>query len=344
MGLKRHPQRVLAISTTAIGDTLLGTPAMDALSRYCELDVLVHMRCAELLQGRKGIRRLYTYRNNPFLRAWLGLRLCTRFYDRVVVLHSNDDILRLLPRLRYKKAANTQGWDRPELRLVSLRVPEVAHFTLERLRLAAWCGAPAEPAPMRLELGPELLAFADDWLGQNGLAGNAKGLVLLCPGAARSYKRWPAKSFGRVAANLGEAGYAIAVAGSASEKGLHEQIARIHPGAKPLLGLPLMQAAAVISRADLLITNDTGTLHMAQAAGTKTLAIFGPTPEKRYAPQNPGSRTLKVDLPCEPCLGVDCAKPVCMEALKVKTVLDTALKMLDEENNQLKPANPGEKA
>ena len=323
-------QRVLAISTTAIGDTLLGLPAMDALARSCELDVLTHMRCAPLLKGRTGIRKIYTYRNNPLMRAWLALRLAGRYYHRVVVLHSNHDILKLLPRLRYGHAANTQGWDDPKLRLTSLRVPEVAHFTVERLRLAAWCGVAAEPAPMRLELGSADLQAANTWLQANGLASQYKGLVALCPGAARPFKCWPLERFGQVARALGDAGYGIMVVGSAPERGLYDAIARHCGQAKPLLGLPLKQAAAVLSQIDLLITNDTGAMHLAQAVGTVTLAIFGPTPPQRYAPQNPASRVLQVNLPCEPCIGMACEDPHCLEALSTQTVLHQALDMLGE--------------
>jgi ADP-heptose:LPS heptosyltransferase len=330
MAHESERQAVLATATTAIGDTLLGLPAMDALAKSFDLDVLVHQRCASLLQGRPGIRNIYTYRNNPLMRAWVALRLLGRHYHRVVVLHSNDDILRLLPRLSYGKAANVQGWEDAGLRLTSLHEPEIAHFTLERLRLAAWCGAAADPAPMHLPLSENELRAGEKWLRDQGLKHGNRGLVALCPGAAKPFKRWPAERFGRVAEALGAEGYGILVVGSVKERALYDAIAGHYPRTTPLLGQPLRLAAAVLAQIDLLITNDTGTLHLAQAVNTKALAIFGPTPPERYAPQSQGSRYLQVKLTCDDCKGMDCTYPHCLEALQPQEVLDLARSMLAE--------------
>jgi ADP-heptose:LPS heptosyltransferase len=59
--------------------------------------------------------------------------------------------------------------------------------------------------------------------------------------------------------------------------------------------------ASVIARLDLLLTVDTGPMHLASATGTPVVAIFGPSDPARYAPIGPRDRVVRVDLPCSPC-------------------------------------------
>ena len=99
--------------------------------------------------------------------------------------------------------------------------------------------------------------------------------VLLLPGAsaARPGKRWPADCFGRLAASLGRD---IVVCGGQPEMPLAREILAHAPTALNLTGrTDLLQLAAVASRAELTIGNDSGPTHLAAAAGCSTIALFG---------------------------------------------------------------------
>ncbi len=323
-----HKPRALAISPTAIGDTLLGFPAMDALAREYRLDAIVHMRYTALLAGRSGINRVFAYRNSPLMRIWLGLRLAPYRYERVVIMHANDNILRLLPLLRYERAANLQGWKREDLRLTPLDTSDTPHMVDKRLALAKWCGVDAKPAEMQIELTPEDMQAGADWIRENGLRKDR--LIAICPGAALVYKRWPVERFGAAARELAREGWDLAVLGSKAEQGLFESIRAQCPQAAPLMGRSLRLAAAVLAQSRMLIGNDTGTMHMALAVGCPVLIVFGPSSPETFGPRDPRSRILRVELSCEPCDFMKCKDPRCLSALKTETLLKEAREMLGE--------------
>lgn len=81
---------------------------------------------------------------------------------------------------------------------------------------------------------------------------------------------------------------------------------------------------------DLVIANDSGPIHMAAAAGTPVLALFGPTDPRRTGPYGTGHRVLKADLPCMPCFLKTCRKeiPDCMRAIQPEAVYEAACGML----------------
>jgi len=327
----------LAICTTALGDTLLCTPALSALGAVYELDVLVHQHRRPLLWHNPAVKRILPYRNNPLVRGWLGLRLLGRFYEKVVVLHANDDVKKLLPRLRYGQAGNIQGWQDPGLRLRTLSPDSAMHIADQRLRLAQWAGAPATDPRMKLYLTPQEKAWAEDWLQKRGL-GPENPRVALCLGAAYPYKMWPAENFGLLAKHLAEQGVICLLVGAASEAGLAHK-ARMTAGLPTVnaMGLPLRQACALIDSMDLLVSNDTGPLHIAQSLGTPVLGLFGSTSPRTIGPRNPWDRVIQTPVVCEPCATKRCPDPGCLQAIKVEEVAALARSMLAAPRPEMAP-------
>ncbi len=321
-------ERVLALCTTALGDTLLCTPALIALGRRFVLEVVVHQHQRPLLLGNPHLQRLYPYRNNPAFRLGLGLWLKRRAYHRLVVLHANRDVLGLLRRLRYEQAANLQGWEDPRLRLQHLETPRKWHVVDKRLALAAWAGAPEGEPRLRVFLHPRELAQGQAWLREHGLD---HPRVALCPGAAYPYKMWPAEYFGRLARGLREQGAAVLLLGSRRERELLRQVQQAAGLALPAaVGLPLRLAAAVLAGCDLLVSNDTGPLHLAQAVDTPVLGLFGPTDPDTIGPRGGPHRVLSVPPTCDPCTTKRCPRGECLAALEPGQVLATACAMLEE--------------
>ncbi len=166
------------------------------------------------------------------------------------------------------------------------------------------------------------------WWKARGLDG-AGARVALCVGAADSYKVWPAEYFGALARRLARQGAAVVLFGAAHEQGLMEQVRRA--AGMDLVearGLPLRLAAAVLARAHLLISNDTGPLHLAQAVDTPVLGLFGPTDPASVGPRNPGDRVIKVPRTCDPCLVRGCKDNLCLRALSPERVWQEAERML----------------
>jgi ADP-heptose:LPS heptosyltransferase len=84
---------------------------------------------------------------------------------------------------------------------------------------------------------------------------------------------------------------------------------------------------------DLLVTNDTGPMHVAAAMGKPLVALFGPTEPRRTGPYGQLQNVLRLDLPCSPCLKSECAfekKDECLRALAPATVFERVVKLLPE--------------
>jgi heptosyltransferase-2 len=318
----------LAICTTALGDTLLCTPAISALGAVYELDVLVHQHRRSLLWHNPAVANILPYRNNAFARAWLGLRLLGRRYEVVVVLHANSDVRKLLPFLRYAKAGNIQGWEDSKQKLSAFSFDKGLHVADQRLRLAEWAGAPPADTRMKLYVTEKEKAWAEDWLNQRGL-GPDRARVALCPGAAFPYKMWPAENFGALASHLAGQGINCLLVGSSSEKPLAEKVCA--SAGVPLaqaVGLSLRQAGALIACMDLMVSNDTGPLHVAQSVATPVLGLFGSTSPETIGPRNSWDRVVRAPIICEPCTTKRCPEAGCMGSIGVEEVVAAAQAML----------------
>src|SRR6185312_6606536 len=122
--------------------------------------------------------------------------------------------------------------------------------------------------------------------------------------AGRDVKQWPVERFRDVAQILQERGAALVFTGSADDRAMVDAVkAPLSPqSVLDLTGrvdVPVL--ASVIARLDLLLTVDTGPMHLASATGTPIVAIFGPSDPARYGPTGPRDRIVRVDLPCSPC-------------------------------------------
>lgn len=141
-------------------------------------------------------------------------------------------------------------------------------------------------------------------------ADEKKPLVILNPGAFYgSAKRWPASKYAALATFLQEKNQAeILIIGSLNEVSLAEAIADAMKKTPLLLTgkTTLRELAALISHAALLITNDSGPMHIANALSTPLVAIFGPTDPRRTGPLQEPSVVFKKEVPCWPCAYRDC--------------------------------------
>jgi heptosyltransferase II len=129
-------------------------------------------------------------------------------------------------------------------------------------------------------------------------------LVCLCPGAEYGpAKRWPAQYFGELAATLASEGAAVWIVGSAKEHGIGEAIRASSAGvALNLCGrTTLDQAVVVLSAADMVVTNDSGLMHVAAALDRPMVALYGSSSPAFTPPLSARARILKLDVPCSPC-------------------------------------------
>ena len=220
------------------------------------------------------------------------------------------------------------------------------HYYLNLIRAAGF------DAPYRL---PWLYLDLEERMeARKTLSALKRPVIGINPGASYgSAKRWPAQSFAEVIKGLIlKRGAGIVIFGSQKEAPIAKEILKFLPpeiaGGGAVLNLSgkttLRGLCGLISECDLLVTNDSGPMHVGYATGTPLVAIFGSTEPSLTGP--PASRpqdefafpsvTLRGDVKCSPCFKRTCSientsnpgRPKCMEAVTPSEVLDAALKIL----------------
>jgi ADP-heptose:LPS heptosyltransferase len=155
----------------------------------------------------------------------------------------------------------------------------------------------------------------------------------------RAIKQWPPERFAEVARRLIDAADAtIVLTGSAADRPLVDRVAAELPADRVIdvAGeLDLLTLAAILRRLDLLVTGDTGPMHLAAAVGTPIVAVFGPSDPARYAPTGARDRVVRVDLPCSPCNRIRLPParcvghtPDCLAFISADSVFSAAMSIL----------------
>ena len=198
---------------------------------------------------------------------------------------------------------------------------------LERLFLGTSTVNTAEPQ-FSLHVSEERKESARRLLADHG-ASLTKPIVLLCPGSINSRaKRWPPERYAALADRLAQAGVAVALIGSPGERPVSEEVVA-RAGSSPLVlsgKTTVAEAVALISIADVLITNDTGPAHIGAALKTRTIVIFGPTNPLTTYPMSPNAEIIRHPPDCAPCMLRDC--PIdhrCMTAISPEGVFERAI-------------------
>jgi len=159
--------------------------------------------------------------------------------------------------------------------------------------------------------------------------------VIVQPGARWLNKRWPAENFTSLVHRLAKARPELrfAILGSAEDNAAGVAISEAAPQqCLDLTGkISLPEMIEWIRLSDLMISNDTGPMHVAAALGKPVVAIFGPTEPRRTGPYGQLQNVIRIDLPCAPCLKSKChySLPMeCLRAISPEMVLNRALTLL----------------
>lgn len=195
------------------------------------------------------------------------------------------------------------------------------HEVVRNLKLAAAAGCPGAAAPVVWSHTLDGIPA----LPQRFIAVHAGS------GGRLQGKRWPLDRFAALVRKLVAAGQPVVALGGADEMALGAALAAA--GAGDLTGkLSLAQTAGVLQRAAGYLGNDSGLMHLAAALGTRCVAIFGPTRERKNAPWGPGHRVLTASLECRPCYRnrpIACPRDyACLTGISVEQVLAAAREML----------------
>ena len=134
-------------------------------------------------------------------------------------------------------------------------------------------------------------------------------VAVLCPGAEYGpAKRWPAPYFAELARKLAQDGYHVWLVGSRNDAVVGAEITSLSAGACTNLcgSTTLAEAIDIMSCADVVVSNDSGLMHVAAALDKPLAAIFGSSSPRFTPPLSPRARVVKLDLPCSPCFKREC--------------------------------------
>jgi heptosyltransferase-2 len=320
----------LVIQTAFLGDVVLTTPLLSVLAeRHGPVDVVTTPAAAPLIETHPAVRRVIPYAKrgadrgfSGLLRVGRGLRAERYAFAYLPHRSLRSAALALIARIP-RRIGFADGW---RLLYTGSRPRPATGHEIDRLLTLADVLPHHQTAPT-LGLTAADVAAAEAALRAGGIAG---AFAALAPGSIWGSKRWPhyVALAERLAGRLD-----VVVVGGTEDTPLGVEIgtavARAGGRSANLCGqLTLRQSAAAIRRAAVLVTNDSAPLHFAQAVGTPTVAIFGPTlPSFGFGPRGPRDQALGVDgLPCRPCSAHGPARcplghHLCMQSLPVEDVL-----------------------
>jgi len=297
--------RLLVVKTSSIGDIVHALPIVQAIKEtapHLFLGWVVRQRSADVLRGNPWIDALYVLPDKPSIGELLSLRRELRALHYEVALDMQGLFLSgLITGL--SAAPVRMGWDRNrEWNGLFLTHPMVLgrgqrHHEVDLLYgFAEALGIHSlhpefTPQPY---LAVEGLKRAEYWLERL-----PRPRIALNIGASRAYKRWPTDRWLDVAMELDSSGQSLVFVGDKNDAEIVTQIAPKLSGKSVNLAgkTTLRELASVLASCDLLVTGDTGPMHLAVAVGTPVIALFGATDPVRHGPYGARNVVLHKSVP-----------------------------------------------
>ncbi len=305
---QKHPQAVI--------DVLAPAWSLPLLERMPEVSLGIPM---PLGHGQLKVRE----------RCKLGKSLRHRQYDQAIIL-PNSFKSALVP--FFANIPKRTGW-RGEMRWVvlnDLRHLDKKRYPLMIERFMALALAAGEKLPEKYPL-PELYSSAetqDAVLAKHQIQRSDTPVLVLCPGAEFGpAKRWPETHFAEVANAKLKEGWAVWILGSPKDSEVAEMIMQqTQNQCVNLTGrTSLVEAVDLLALATVVVTNDSGLMHIAAAVKKPLIAVYGATSTLFTPPLDDNSRVLQLKLECQPCFQRECPLKHhrCMRELLPAQVLQT---------------------
>ena len=345
---------ILIVKTSAIGDVTHTLPALNALRhRYPEARItwLVEEAAAGLLVGHPALDRLLVSRRRHWVRelrrgpgrAWAALGEAWQFfrqlrdtrYDLLLDFQGllKSGVLVGLARAR-RKVGFGRGMAHAEGSWIFLneRVPAVdmnIHALERELLLLKAIGIEAPAVEFTLPITAAHRQKVEGLLAESKVD-RSRPLLAINPQATWPTKLWFPERFAELADQLTETGWAVVFTGSPGDRQEIEPIiaAMRIPAANLAGATNLLELAALYQLADVVVSTDTGPMHIGAATGTPVVAIFGSTAPWRTGPWGKQHRVLRLELPCSPCLKKSCpTERECMAGITVEMVAAAVAEM-----------------
>lgn len=328
-----HPCRFLIIRPGGIGDAVLLIPAILAVKKAFPdaiVDILAERRNEEVFSLCPQVGRVFHYDTPKELIAAVRGK-----YDVVIDTEQWHRLSAVVARLTRAPLSIGYGTnERKKLFTYPLPYSHDDYEVYSFLNLVF-------PIIGKVEFNQEepfLVVPAESFEKVEPLFSPLKGkrIVTIFPSGSIRERQWGSKRFHEVAGFLSRQGCGIVVVGGKGDVSQGCEIVAGLPNAVNLTGeLSLCETAAVLKETALLISGDSGIMHIAYGLGVKTLALFGPGIEKKWAPRVSNSVIINKRLECSPCTRFGytpkCNKDAeCMKLITVDEVFKKATELLKE--------------
>jgi lipopolysaccharide heptosyltransferase II len=314
------PFRILIRASNWLGDSVISMPAVRAIKAGrpdAHITMAVPEKIAAVWKLVPEVDEVISLTRGSLCHAVRSIRRQPRFDVAVLFPNSLRTALEIwlagVPR-RIGYRGHHRRWLLNQIILEPARRGPVEHQVSRYLRIAQELGGPVEPPPVRMFL-------------PRGKTNGASVKIGLCPGAEYGpAKRWLPERFAEAARQIAsQRPVQWILFGTAGDSDIGAKIeAEIGPTCVNRIGkTTLDQLVAELSECALLLTNDTGTMHLATILGVPVVAIFGSTEPRLTGPLGTGHRILRHQVECSPCFLREC--PIDFRCMKAVTVDEVAL-------------------
>jgi heptosyltransferase-2 len=331
-------ERILVIMMGGIGNMIFLTPAVKALRKTCpgsRLTFLLGPYGAEKVIEGGGLmdeKIIVDFKKYGGIRGMLRLVRKLRKQDFSLSIAATGTnwmktgLLCYLAGIRYRLGERFKR----SLSFYNLEVPfdENIHEVEANIRMIERLGIKVEDKSLSIHVSPEDRNFARAVFSENNLVGQS--VIGMHPGSGvhqAKFKRWPKERFAGLADRLSDDYQAsVIIFGGRDEVDLGRDISGLMTKTPLLMTgkTTLSQAAALIEKCRLFISNDSGLMHVACSVRTPTVGLYGPTDYKKTGPWSDCGLMVRKELDCSPCYKkgkVKCTDLDCLHSITVEDVL-----------------------
>ena len=343
---------ILIVKLSAIGDVIHTLPTLAALrKRFPGADItwVIEEMASDLVMDHPHLDRVLVSRR----KGWIGdlkrgrirgaleetktflSELRARRYDLVIDFHG---LIKSAVIVLLSGGVRKLGYDSLQegsCFFYNEKIPEdMGKHAVDRyLDFARHLGAHVETPEFVLAIGPENETRVRALLAAKGIGPNDP-FVAVSPQALWETKLWSDQKFAQLSERIiQELNMPVVFTGGDASATEGIQSFMTLPSGDLAGRTTLRDLACLFREASLLVTTDSGPMHLAAAMGTPVVALFGPTDPARTGPYGNGHSVIRMDLPCSPCFLKTCETRQCMQGITVEDVFQAVRKKLEEKRS-----------
>lgn len=327
--------RILIVNVNWLGDVLFSTPLIRAIREKfpaAYIACMIPPRCKEILESNPRLNEIIIYDEEGEHRGLAGKLkiisyLRSKRFDAAFLLHRSFTRALIIFLAGIPRRAGYRAKNRAFLLTDKIDMPsQESHRVDFFLNVGRPCGVNASDRAYEFFISEQDRARMKKLLYEKGIR-DPDFAIVLNPGGNWKPKRWAPANFAALGDELmKQPGIKVIITGARRDTDLAREISSMMNSRPVILcgETTLKELAAVFERANVVVANDSGPMHIAVSVLAKTVALFGPTSPEITGPIGKGKYIiLQKDTGCDiPCYDLGCCDYKCMAAIKVGDVLE----------------------